>query len=80
MEYKKILTVADLRDVNDSYEKGEISYSKMVELLNERISERLIIDVVSVPMGTVCDHPKDMRHGTGYLECQYCIKCGKQII
>tara|TARA_A100000172_G_C3044260_1_gene111853 strand:+ start:26775 stop:26939 length:165 start_codon:yes stop_codon:yes gene_type:complete len=47
MEYKKILTVADLRDVNDSYEKGEILYSKMVELLNKRISERLIIDVVT---------------------------------
>jgi hypothetical protein len=27
----------------------------------------------------LCDHPEDMRHGTGYLETQQCIKCGKQL-
>ena len=26
-----------------------------------------------------CDHPKDERHGSGYLEAQYCMKCGKML-
>jgi len=46
----------------------------------EELTKQLSIHDVSVPKGTLCDHPEDMRHGTGYLECQYCINCGEQIV
>lgn len=38
---KKLLKTADLRDVQDKYELGHISYSRMVEMLNERITKNL---------------------------------------
>lgn len=35
---EKIFTVALLRDLEKQVQKGEISYSRMVEILNERAS------------------------------------------
>jgi plasmid rolling circle replication initiator protein Rep len=37
----KLIKTADLRDVLDSYNREEISYSRMVELLNEIANKRL---------------------------------------
>lgn len=36
---KKIFTVGNVREVMDAYERGEISYSKMVETFNEMASQ-----------------------------------------
>lgn len=43
MEYIKILKIADVREVLDKLGREEISYSKMVELLNIKINEQLSI-------------------------------------
>ena len=37
----KLIKTADLRDVLDSYNREEISYAKMVDILNEKANERL---------------------------------------
>ena len=47
MEYIKILKIADVREVLDKLGREEITYSKMVELLNIKINERLDIYSVS---------------------------------
>ena len=47
MEYIKILKIADVREVLDKLGREEITYSKMVELLNIKINERLAIYSVS---------------------------------
>lgn len=41
MEYIKILKIADVREVLDKLGREEITYSKMVELLNIKINEKL---------------------------------------
>ena len=58
----------------DIYKEQMIAYNNWMEF------KKFPIPDVVVPKGTLCDHPEDMRHGTGYLECQYCIKCGKEIV
>lgn len=43
----KLIKTADLRDVLDSYNREEISYTKMVDILNEIANERLkVISVI----------------------------------
>ena len=37
----KLVITGDLRDVIDSYNREEISYSKMAEILNNKANERL---------------------------------------
>ena len=37
----KLIITGDLRDAIDSYNREEISYSRMVEILNEKANERL---------------------------------------
>jgi hypothetical protein len=43
MENIKILKIADVREVLDKLEREEITYGKMVELLNIKIDEELAI-------------------------------------
>ena len=40
---KKLLRVGDVREILDKLGREEISYSRMVELLNERANERLLL-------------------------------------
>jgi len=49
MEYIKILKIADVREVLDKLGREEITYSKMVELLNIKINEQLAIYGVVKP-------------------------------
>lgn len=46
MEYIKILKIADVREVLDKLGREEITYGKMVELLNLKINEQLAISGV----------------------------------
>ncbi len=50
MEYIKILKTADVREVLDKLGREEITYSKMVELLNIKINEQLAIYGVVKPL------------------------------
>ena len=50
MEYIKILKIADVREVLDKLGREEITYSKMVELLNIKINEQLAICGVVKPL------------------------------
>jgi hypothetical protein len=50
MEYIKILKIADVREVLDKLGREEITYSKMVELLNIKINEQLAIYGVVKPL------------------------------
>jgi hypothetical protein len=43
MENIKILKIADVREVLDKLEREEITYGKMIELLNIKIDEELAI-------------------------------------
>lgn len=48
---KKYLKVADLREVMDSHEKGEITFSRAVEMLNEKIDKEVndhLLKMISV--------------------------------
>ena len=44
---KKLIRTADLRKALDSYNRAEISYSRMVEMLNEDANKALNLPVVS---------------------------------
>jgi hypothetical protein len=37
---EKLLRVAEMRDLDQQVAKGEISYSRMVEIINEKSNER----------------------------------------
>ena len=50
MEYIKILKIADVREVLDKLGREEITYSKMVELLNIKVNEQLAIYGVVKPL------------------------------
>ena len=50
MEYIKILKIADVREVLDKLGREEITYSKMVELLNIKINKQLAICGVVKPL------------------------------
>jgi len=54
MEIKKLLRVADVRKRMDAHYRGEISYSKAVELLNEDANKALNIARVSNCGGDCC--------------------------
>jgi len=41
MRKVKILKGGDVREIMDQYDREEISYSRMVELLNERVEDNL---------------------------------------
>jgi hypothetical protein len=41
-----------------------------------KLKEALNVDLSNV---SKCDHPPEDRHGSGYLEVQYCMKCGKML-
>ena len=41
MKKVKILKGGDVRDILDQYDREEISYSRMVEMLNEKIETNL---------------------------------------
>lgn len=47
MEYVKILKIADVREALDKLGREEITYSKMVELLNVKINEQLSTKVIN---------------------------------
>ena len=79
MEYIKILKIADVREVLDKLGREEITYSKMVELLNIKINEQLAIYGVVVPKGTLCECSWPLiRTGTS-KKAEYCGNCGKDL-
>lgn len=41
----KVFTVAIVRDILDQFFKEKVSYSRMVELLNERVEEVVMLNV-----------------------------------
>jgi len=51
------------------------------EALNPDFVE--VIDGIEEKVDTkkdwVCNHPEDQRHGSGYLEPEYCMKCGIEL-
>jgi len=78
---KKVFKIADIRKLERMLIKEEISYSRMVEIMNEMANnalpqvKKLIIPDVS---GT-CEHPmKELIFwNTGYVECK---KCGYKTV
>lgn len=76
MEYIKILKIADVREVLDKLGREEITYSKMVELLNIKINEQLDICGVVGRSEQLADHKcKPMVNADWtYLRCE----CGKR--
>ena len=58
------LIIAFVRDVLDQYSREEISFSKMVELLNEEVNKL-----------EECEHPfKRLHWGDGVVFCNKCKK------
>lgn len=56
----KLVIIGDLRDVIDSYNREEISYSKMAEILNNKANERLqAINYSQCCMGEAEQLPQD---------------------
>jgi len=64
----KLLRVADVRDCIDPYDREEISYTKMVELLNEAANRNF--------QTRICEHPYYSVMDTGMNQMK-CLVCGK---
>ena len=60
---KKLIRTADLRKALDSYNREEISYGRMVEMLNECANKALTIPVVVKSLPT----KEDMNNEVGKL-------------
>lgn len=71
---EKVFKVADIRDLEQKVALGEMSYSRMVEVLNEKTEEyyskvkKLIIPDVSKSLKCECKHSGSCRYETVILE------------
>lgn len=73
MKNKKLLKVANVRERMDAHYRGEISYSRAVELLNEDANKALAIDNASDSrQGEICQiccGELDADYGNVCSEC-----------
>lgn len=77
---KKVFKVADLRDLDSRVSIGEISYSRMVEILNEKAYEVYSKEHLDAPPVSVsfCEHPLEHRM-FDFKNFPWCMKCGKRM-
>ena len=73
---EKVFKVADIRDLEQKVALGEMSYSRMVEVLNE-MAEEYYSKVKKLNEPAVigmCEHPLDslMFWNNGMVECKKC--------
>ena len=54
-------------------------HPQFAPLYSEKVIDKKI-DKLDKKKLEECSHPEHSRHGTGYLECQYCMDCGEQLI
>lgn len=69
----KFLTVGDLRELELLHKKGEISYSKMVELINEKAIKWAQFPCVHTHLVMVEETPTD---GKICQPTKFYVKCG----
>lgn len=70
---KKIFTVGNVREVMDAHERGEISYSKMVETFNEMAAKPTEPDPNT---GNVTDQDcKILRLDSFFIACIMILIC-----
>ena len=86
---EKVFKVADIRDLEQKVALGEISYSRMVEMLNEKaeehyskvkkLNEPAVSKCDSIERETSCKHSDwiDLYYSSGDLYGRYCNDCGE---
>jgi uncharacterized paraquat-inducible protein A len=68
---KKIVKLAAVREALDAYDRGEVSYSRMVQMINEQANKEL------EKLERAKSEPCGLLHSTDWNG--KCFRCGEQI-
>jgi len=86
---EKVFKVADIRDLEQKVALGEMSYSRMVEVLNEKteeyynkvkkLNEPAVSKSEDIERDTSCKHSDwiDLYYSSGDIYGRYCMDCGE---